>query len=473
MGERTKDQQRDALRQDKEWTLAILLLASLVDNRLDEVKDVTARLTSYNWRQPDYKLIYDGAKVAAGYDDGDAAYKAFLNYGDKELKKKAQRDAYNTFCKQNAGDAYLLYERERGYARTIETLLQLHRQDLAYQRALDRAADIRDGKIEPWQAFPDDADFQDDDDFSTVNLDFLEEHFSKEPPKLLPWLHECACGVLHAEGGTGKSLVALSCCVALAGGGGAACGIWEPQQAPCKVLLIDAEEMPHFIQKRMKRLIDAQGADKQLVAQNLLVKSLKMKGQAFHLPDEKALYRLCRKIEHEKIKLVVLDNVASLITIKDENNGGLVNAIMRPITDAIQKAGAAVIYVVHASKTWNKAEKDKPKEPNARGSSVWYDLGDTTWGLARPKEITDFFSVQIFNQKQREDARSRPLEVALMPVNGLEQWVRKSVDAKLEILDMHNEGKRNVDIAAALGVSAEYVSRTIKNSEKKSSNCKP
>ena len=208
----------------------------------------------------------------------------------------------------------------------------------------------------------------------------LAAQFKQRRYLLVPWLREHENCMVYAASGVGKSLFALSAAMAVAGGG-EFLG-WHPEPKAggghWKVLYVDGEMHISDIQERVRLLragmpkLDKSVLDKQL---RYLARQHQDAGVRFPSITEQAGQRfVLKRIESQKIDLVVLDNFSTLGEVEDENAAASFNSIQQFLLQ-LKVQGVATMLVHHTGKA----------EDNFRGSSKLAATFETIIQLERPQ----------------------------------------------------------------------------------------
>ncbi|WP_423821319.1 AAA family ATPase [Salinisphaera sp. SPP-AMP-43] len=302
-------------------------------------------------------------------------------------------------------------------------------------------------------------------------------------PLLDPWLDERSLAMLHAAPGVGKSMLALAVAVAVAGGG-EFMG-WRAAE-PRRVLYVDAEMEERRTKRRALELIDSMDTlDRQHAVDNLHIVSRQDYDGAEDFPeidgngggDEFVEWTRAHRTE-----LVILDNMAELSAVDDENDAAAVRPVIR-LVRRIQRQGAAVMLIHHSAKgTKNSPEAyrgssalDGPLDvrlsldrashpeqgegiafnlrfPKARhrlgagtiaGRKVWLDVGDgqSAWQTDRPTG----------ERKQASDS-SEDVEARLIFEAARDGQYQTRIDCARAIGLTHGQtAKRRVERAISLG----------------------
>lgn len=186
-----------------------------------------------------------------------------------------------------------------------------------------------------------------------------------------PWLREGESAMIYAAAGVGKSMYSLSLALTIAGGGSYLA--WNAPN-PRKVLLVDGEMHMDDIQSRSAMLLeDMEGIDHGLVRQNLHIISRQGQKAEVQFPD---IARAAGQKQMEQIALdydlIILDNLSTLATIKNENDAAAFTDIVKLLM-RLKQRGIACILVHHSGKNTN----------SYRGSSMLATTFEVIQGLTQ------------------------------------------------------------------------------------------
>jgi hypothetical protein len=204
----------------------------------------------------------------------------------------------------------------------------------------------------------------------------MAKNFPEQRVLLGPWLLEGETAMIWAATGVGKSWLALSIALAVAGGG-EVLGWRAPQ--PSRVRYIDGEMTERTIQDRLRMLLDhgaVEGLDVEAAGQNLKIES--RQGQAltvdFHdLLNLEHQDRLLTELTRDRVDLVIFDNFTTLSdSLSDENSAGAMKPALTLMLK-LKQAGIAAILVHHANKGGD----------NYRGSTAIAATFEVIMGLTR------------------------------------------------------------------------------------------
>jgi KaiC/GvpD/RAD55 family RecA-like ATPase len=182
--------------------------------------------------------------------------------------------------------------------------------------------------------------------------DLLKSPLPPAVPLIGPWLDKGQSCLLWGGTGTGKSLLALTLALGMAGGG-RILG-WD-FPTPCKVLYFDGEMSLRDTQERMRRLVGfIEGIDVEAVGRNLIHASkteADPEGRFFDLSTKEqiqGLLDLCSKVG---ASVVVWDNLSVLSDgLEDENDATCFKSV-QAVFNALKGAGITGILVHHAGKS--------------------------------------------------------------------------------------------------------------------------
>jgi hypothetical protein len=225
---------------------------------------------------------------------------------------------------------------------------------------------------------------------------------------LSPWLREREAVMLFAATGVGKSQVAMSLALAVAGGQ-SAFG-WHASE-PRPVLYVDGEMDREDLADRirdLRRAIGAEGCEVSLENLHLLARDTCRPGVSFpDLGTDEGHEVVLAFAQQVGAALVILDNLSTLATVEDENSA---SAIKKP-TELVQKlrqAGCATILVHHSDKSGS----------TYRGSSNLATTFAWVIGLHKPKDSDSIgmdATIQWHKTRGLTDESMTPRRLRLAP----------------------------------------------------------
>ncbi|WP_415717275.1 AAA family ATPase [Maridesulfovibrio sp.] len=215
---------------------------------------------------------------------------------------------------------------------------------------------------------------------SLLNMEFPpREHLIK------PWLRDGESAMIYASPGVGKSMLTLTLALVIAGGG-EFMGWKAPK--PRKVLFVDGEMHIQDIIDRATLLLSGLDIDIEVATQNMTILARQYQLPEAEFPDlafeEGRDWMLDfatmgdsdDQYDAEKYDLVILDNLSTLASIKDENDAGDFNEVLQFLMK-LKQAKVACILVHHSNKNAN----------NYRGSSKLATTFEVILGLKAVESI--------------------------------------------------------------------------------------
>ena len=287
----------------------------------------------------------------------------------------------------------------------------------------------------------------------------LEELLNKEiPPRqnlLSPWLPSQGLCMIYSARGIGKTWMALEIAYAVASGGNFL--NWEAE-LPAGVLYIDGEMPLSLMQERLATIENSRG--KNITDQ---LKILSPDVQDFGIPDLSTAEGQ-EKIDNlmsEKTKLVILDNLSTLIRTGKESESDSWLPVQEWIL-RLRSRGKSVLLIHHAGKSGNQ-----------RGTSRREDVLDTVISLRKPEyyrpEMGTCFEVHFEKNRCLGHEETKPFEAHLKihynnELVQIVDWESKSLeDSTFEkVCKLANEGLLQFEIAQALEIHKSTVSRNIR-----------
>ena len=280
--------------------------------------------------------------------------------------------------------------------------------------------------------------------------EYLELRLPPRQPLLLPWLNEKDLAMLYANGGDGKTWVALSIALGVATG---TCALGWAAPAPAPVLLVDGEMPLETLQVRTSSLLA--GLDPDLDISKIPFRILAADAQEFPVPalDSPEGERLIDAILGDA-KLVVFDNISTLFGAGPENEA----EAWGPAQDlllGLRRRGVAVLLVHHAGKSGAQ-----------RGTSRREDVLDTVIKLQRPGEYRAEdgarFEVRFEKARGLIGADVAPFEAQLATdENGCATWIVANVEGRTHrpVIDLLNTGMTPSAVASQLRIHRSTVYR--------------
>jgi hypothetical protein len=264
--------------------------------------------------------------------------------------------------------------------------------------------------------------------------------------------------MIYAPTGVGKSFFALSCALAIAGGG-EVFG-WKAAKAR-RVLLVDGEMDREDITERARGLLPAiTGADQEAVKDNLRVLAYQDQEPETWFPkitDPEGQDYIAKVAKEHGASVVVLDNLSTLARVEDENAAHAID----PVIDLLMKLkrhGLAVVVIHHA-------RKNSGGEGSYRGSQKIGVTFQTIIRLNHPDNVPshDGVAFDLTFEKMRElrTAETEDFRATLPTTEGddatARQWrLEVRGDARLRRLVANVKSLKYATqeaLARALGVS--------------------
>ena len=227
---------------------------------------------------------------------------------------------------------------------------------------------------------------------------------------LSPWMREEDSCLLFAAAGVGKTQLALTLALAVAGGG-EVFGWTSP--TPRRVLLIDGEMNSADLRARLVALAGTvEGLDLQAARRNLVVIARHDQSPDARFPDlgaEGEHDAILKMVRSYRPALVVLDNLSTLATLDDENSAGNVQRTVRLLA-RLKQAHIGVICVHHSGKSGT----------TYRGSSMLSTTFESIIGLLADKAHdamdtsgTTKFGLEFHKFRARRDPSVGPRTITL------------------------------------------------------------
>lgn len=296
----------------------------------------------------------------------------------------------------------------------------------------------------------------DDEDHSELVIIGINDFLSRDLPErqhiLHPWLTMQGLAMIHAPRGIGKTHFGLSVAYAIASGDKFLC--WDAPMA-AGVLYLDGEMPGRVMQERLAELVRSN--DKEPSAPlKIMTPDLQPKNRpAFNLADEDDQYQLENTLQD--ISLIVVDNISTLCRSGKENEAEGWEP-MQAWALRQRARGRSVLFIHHSGKGGQQ-----------RGTSKREDVLDTVISLTHPSDYTHEQGArfEIKFQKNRgfygDDAA--PLEAQLITDEHSNQsWSFRPLEEAVynQIIELHNDGLSQKEIAQEVNRNKSSVSRALK-----------
>lgn len=251
----------------------------------------------------------------------------------------------------------------------------------------------------------------------TITLgDLLAYPFPEREMLVAPWLRQGESAMLWAPSGLGKTFLALTLALAVAGGG-RVLGWKAPK--PRSVLYVDGEMHAQDLRDRLAMLTGTvDGCDLEAASKNLTLLSRQMQGADVRFPDlnkPEDQDDILRRVQRSKAELVILDNFSTLCEVADENEVAAMNPVLSFLL-RMKQAGCACILVHHSGKTGT----------DYRGSSKLGTTFEVVFGLHRidGRAVGDGagFELQWDKYRGEPSAAARDMVVTLETVEDRRTW---------------------------------------------------
>ncbi len=266
-----------------------------------------------------------------------------------------------------------------------------------------------------------------------------------------PWLTEQSLCLISGWRGTGKTWFALSILDAVTRG--KPFGPWEPgKSAPC--LFLDGEMPITDIQERLSELSTEKREHPLYIYSDAYANLLGL--PRAHLANESWREKMKRILITRKVRLWVIDNLASLAGGLDENKKQDWDPVNSWLLD-LRFAGISTIMLHHTN-----------KDGGQRGTSAREDNLDTSIILKPPADYSpeDGCRFVVHFTKARVSARDlkavSDTEFKLTTDDQGETiwtWANVKGEQSKEVIRMLSDGMKQIDISATLQISKGQVSK--------------
>ena len=270
-----------------------------------------------------------------------------------------------------------------------------------------------------------------------------------------PWLTEQSINLIIGLRGTGKTWFTMSLLDAVSRGDNF--GPWELRTSvPC--LYLEGEMAAQDVRERLDALNPDQDRQNPLfVYSDAYANSLGL--PRANLLSEKWRTTMKRVLTTRKIKLWVVDNIASLTGGIDENSKKDWDPINQWLLE-LRFAGISTMLLHHTNKAGGQ-----------RGTSAREDNIDVSITLKRPFDYTAEDGARFIVSFQKARVSTKDLSAIGDTQFQLTQdehtgllwtWGNVRKETRIEVLKLFDEGLKNQDIVSTLNIDKGYVSR-IKN----------
>ena len=276
---------------------------------------------------------------------------------------------------------------------------------------------------------------------------FLARQFPPRNTLLAPWLPEKGLAMVFAPRGVGKTHFALNVAYAVASGGSYL--RWRAD-GPRKVLLLDGEMPAVALQERLADIV-AHNAGEPPAADFIRL----LPYDLFELGGPDLSTREGQKELEPLIgdaALILVDNISTICRAGKENEAESWGLIQGWALEQRRK-GRTVLFVHHAGKGGEQ-----------RGTSKREDVMDSVVKLARPTDYNPSEGARFIVTFTKSRGFSGPDAEAFEATLNEGLWFTKSLDdvRTAQILQLHEEGLTQREIASEVGVGLGTVNRTLK-----------
>ncbi len=288
---------------------------------------------------------------------------------------------------------------------------------------------------------------------------FTGDQFAKyEFPPLTflmePWLTHPSYNLLYATRGLGKTYFCLAVSLAVATGGTML--DWQAREA-CKVLYVDGEVGGTEMQTRLNSMSHGERYSNLTIA--CVPEMILNDYPSISLTDPAWQLAFAEYIEEENIKMVIWDNIGTLFSGININDGKDWTA-PNNFFIALRSRGITSILVHHAGKN---------PDLGPRGASNLEDNVNMSIALTPISGNNDTCKFKMEWTKSRtihgETLAERIIEITDGGTHPHFAYSLGTTDTKNEIIQLHRDGKRNFEIVKITGRSTSYISETVNDYE--------
>jgi 5S rRNA maturation endonuclease (ribonuclease M5) len=290
------------------------------------------------------------------------------------------------------------------------------------------------------------------DDIILPANQFYQIDVSERQELLFPWLKEDSINLLSGWRGYGKTWFALGVLDAVTRG--VSFGPWECKKSvPC--LFLDGEMTVTDDHERIKNLrLDSDRENPFYFYSDAYANQLGL--PRAHLAKESWRQKIKQILLTRKVKLWVIDNLASLASGLDENSKKDWDPINSWLLE-LRFASIATIMLHHVN-----------KDGGQRGTSAREDNIDISMMLKKPHDYTPEDGARFVIHFSKARVQTKHLNIMgdtefklMIDESGDHVWTYKNVrqSAKIEVIKMIDDGLDQKTIAENLNVSKGYVSQ--------------
>jgi hypothetical protein len=290
------------------------------------------------------------------------------------------------------------------------------------------------------------------DDIILPANQFYQLDVSGRQELLFPWLKEDSINLVSGWRGCGKTWFALGVLDAVSKR--VNLGSWECKESvPC--LFLDGEMTITDDHERIENLrLDSERENPLYFYSDAYANQLGL--PRAHLANESWRKKMKQILITRKIKLWVVDNLASLASGLDENSKKDWDPINSWLLE-LRFAGISTLMLHHVN-----------KEGGQRGTSAREDNLDISMMLKKPHDYTPEDGARFIVHFSKARVSTNRLNLIgdtefklILDESGNHTWIYKNVkqNAKIEVIKMLDEGIEQKAIAENLNVSKSYVSR--------------
>lgn len=285
--------------------------------------------------------------------------------------------------------------------------------------------------------------------------EFLDIDIPPTQNLLTPWLKTQSLNMVHAWRGVGKTYFAINIAYAVASGGKFLA--WSADK-PRGVLYLDGEMPAAAMQERFGQIVPAADTDDKAELAGKNLKLITPDLQPVFMPDlaTGVGQRLVNDQIDDSIKLIVVDNLSSLVRRGGKENEPESWLSVGEWAMAHRAAGVSILFVHHSGKNLTQ-----------RGTSKREDFLDTVICLRHPSDYKpeDGARFEIEFEKDRHKAAGEPIEAQLtIDQQNRQKWTIKPVEGRKtdQVIEMYVElGMPTTDIANELGMNKSTVYRKL------------
>ena len=219
------------------------------------------------------------------------------------------------------------------------------------------------------------------------------------------WLPHKHVTLLAANGGVGKSNLALQLAVAVATDD----KFMGIETSPGRVLVISAEDDRHLVHLRVSNICAATGTDMEDLHNNLVVYDMTQTECALwaNAGPTPRMQWLADTVMRHKPALVILDNASDLFA-GNENDRAEVRGFLRCLKTIGAHSGAAMLLLAHVDKASVRSGAGADTDSTFSGSTAWNNSARSRWAMVTGNDKRE---VMLKHEKCNVGPKQEPFSI--------------------------------------------------------------